>query len=100
MWIVKKAQIHDCVEHYEMTSKCNIIKKVPSFGKHHPKNNRMAKSVSSKSTESEASEVEKLKDQLAHLPKSEMPSCVSPMLASPTTAYCSGIERFEGRCCS
>jgi bifunctional non-homologous end joining protein LigD len=45
----------------------------------------MAKSVSSKSNESEASEVEKLKDQLAHLPKSEMPSRVSPMLASPTT---------------
>jgi bifunctional non-homologous end joining protein LigD len=45
----------------------------------------MAKPVSSKSNESEASEVEKLKDQLAHLPKSEMPSRVSPMLASPTT---------------
>ena len=45
----------------------------------------MAKPVSHKSPESEASEVEKLKDQLAHLPKTEMPSRVSPMLASPTT---------------
>ena len=45
----------------------------------------MAKSVSHKSSESEASEVEKLTNQLAHLPKTEMPSRVSPMLASPTT---------------
>ena len=53
--------------------------------RNHLKTIEWLKYVSQKCPESQALEVEKLKDQLSHLRKTEMPSRVSPMLASPTT---------------